>query len=51
MKIKEVISDGNIYYNIPCVNNCGIKWLLIDEKDNNQICSDCNQKETEDEKI
>ena len=39
--MKEIISEGNIYYNMPCVNNCSIKWLTIDEKDNNQICSDC----------
>ena len=41
--MKEIISDGNIYYNIPCVNNCGIKWLTIDEKDDNHLCSDCQE--------
>ena len=38
---KEIISDGNIYYITPCINNCGIKWLTIDKIDNNKVCSDC----------
>ena len=40
MNITE--HDGNIYYIMPCINNCGIEWLTSDEIDiDGGVCSNC----------
>jgi hypothetical protein len=45
-EIMETIHDGNIYYNVPCKNNCGIQWLTTDEIEiDNGYCSNCETKE------
>ncbi len=44
----ETIHDGNIYYNVPCKNNCGIQWLTTDEIEiDNGYGSNCETKEEE----
>jgi len=45
MDFKEIIHDGNIYYIIPCINDCGIKWLSSNEINNGKVCSDCLKEE------
>ena len=43
---KEIISDGNIYYITPCINNCGIEWLTSDEIDiDGCVCSNCSKED------
>ena len=45
MKYKEIIHDGNIYYDTPCKNGCGIGWLTEDEINNDHLCDGCPTEE------
>tara|TARA_R100001244_G_scaffold117353_1_gene87311 strand:- start:417 stop:596 length:180 start_codon:yes stop_codon:yes gene_type:complete len=42
-KMKEIIHDGNIYYDIPCKKGCGITMLTIDEVDD-KCCGNCDEE-------
>ena len=45
MEYREIIHDGNIYYDTPCNNRCGIGWLTEEEINNGHLCDDCPTEE------